>query len=613
MIGLVSVAGEPSRSDVSGVAGSWELRRHLAAASAVSFDFFDTLFVRPLLDPEDTFDLIGLKFGIPEFRTHRRQAQAEAFVRMRAAGRKEITLGDIYACFPKTHVAQKELMKAEYALELSLLEPNPEMFDLLKSLLAAGKKVAITSDMYLSADFFREALKPHGLDHVPLLVSADCNATKRDAGELFGVLAERLGAPVGDILHIGDNHLSDFQRPREIGMRAFHYKPGLVTKMNGAACLTASIGRGLLRTKGQGIRSRYYEELGFVYGGPANWGFLAWIKERARRDKVDHLLFVARDGYALERVARAQSNPGLPGFTYFLGSRTTFTLAAMRADNFSEFIPFLLSGSDGLAPCELLERIGVQPPSARVMADLGLGVDVRITPGLHERLAHFLVAYRWEILKVCKRNRRALYQYLRQLGVEPGSRVALVDVGWSGTTQEAFEMAVKPLMDLDVLGYYFCLANTPERKRRDGTQRMAAMVTAENTSNDVVAKIYDHRVAVELFFSAPHDSVIGLQSGQSGVEPILDAGRGDVEDLSSIAEEIVAGTEAFVRHYSDLMSRLGVSSSPLQTAWPLIEWVTGPGDGVSTLLGKVRNFDAWASSRNHKKGRVQTGHVSVRR
>lgn len=586
-------------SELVAFPGHDELTFQLESASAVSFDFFDTLFIRPLANAEDAFDILGLQYGIGGFRELRRLAQTKAFQRMHAAGRKEITLEDIYACFPESTVSRSTLMAAEHAMELSLVEPNPEIIGLLRNLLKVGTPVVITSDMYLSAGFFREALKPHGLAHVPLFISADRNATKRDSGDLFEIVAQSMGLPPDKILHIGDNHLADVQRAREKGMRAFHYRASDEREISKNAPLAASISVGLLRTRGRDIPHGSFEELGYRYGGPATMGFLEWIKEQARRDQVDHVLFLSRDGYALERISRAQDGHDLPAYSYFLGSRTAYTLAAMTEVNFQQFIPFLLSGSNGLAPCELLERIGVPAPAPKVMADLALGEDVRITPALHDRLASFLFAYRWEILKVCRRNRRALYQYLRQLGLKDGCRVALVDVGWSGTTQEAFEMAVKPLMDLDVVGYYFCLADTPARRRREQTQHMYAMVTAGNTSEKIVANIYTKRVAVELCFSAPHHSVIGLQPKLGGVDPVCDAGRGEIDELSSTAEEIVRGTERFAEHYDELKKRLRLPLTPLQTAWPLIELVTGAGGEVSELLGRVKSFDAWGSSRNH--------------
>lgn len=39
----------------------------------VSFDFFDTLFIRPIDDPEDVFDFIGIKYNISDFRALRKK------------------------------------------------------------------------------------------------------------------------------------------------------------------------------------------------------------------------------------------------------------------------------------------------------------------------------------------------------------------------------------------------------------------------------------------------------------------------------------------------------------------------------------------------------------
>jgi predicted HAD superfamily hydrolase len=584
------------------------LVRLIDTAAAVSFDFFDTLFIRPLAHPEDAFDIIGRRFDIPDFRTLRRSAQSEAFRRMQASGRKEITLANIYDCLIETNTPADILMRAEYELELALVEPNPELFTLFCKILDSGKPVVITSDMYLTSDFFLEVLQPYGLAHVPLFISADCNATKRDTGELFDIVASKLGLRPTDILHIGDNELADVTRSQDKGLMAFFYQASHLQRLQSVKkgiSLASSIGHGLLHSSARDIQPNSYVELGFLYGGAANFGFLEWIKERARTDGIDHVLFLSRDGHALERMARAQADCSLRNFCYFLGSRTAYTLAAINASNFNQFLPFLLSGGDGLAPHELLERIGVCPPSPQIMEDLGLGSNVHLNPALHGKMISFLYAYRWEILKVCKQNRRALYQYLKQVGIGPGSRVALVDVGWNGTTQEAFELAVGPLMNLDVFGYYFCLANTPERFRRDQSQRMSAMVTAENTSAETIAKIYNKRVAVELFFSAPHHSVIGLRSGAAGIEPVLDSGRGDTAGLLKIGQEVSYGIEAYAKHYEALQRRLNLKASPLQIAWPLIECITEKHESLhekntQQLLNAVKNFDAWGSSRNHE-------------
>ncbi|HUH59488.1 MAG TPA: HAD family hydrolase [Candidimonas sp.] len=578
-----------------------ELEILIAGAAAVSFDFFDTLVLRPIADPEDAFDILGLMFGITDFRPRRHAAQVKAFERMRHAGRKEITLADIYHCMDDTGIASHVLMQAEYDLELELVEPNPPMFDLLRRVVASGKPVVIASDMYLPAQFFADALEPHGLRDVPIYISCERNATKRDAGELFTLVVQDLGVAPAAILHVGDNLVSDVTRAREQGLAAYHYLPetrGADSARPGR--LMSSLAVGLLNTRARDIPAGSYTELGFLYGGPAAVGFVHWIEEQAIQDGVDMILFLSRDGYALEQLAVTLEGSHLPPSCYFLGSRTAFTLAAMTEANFNDFIPFLLSGSDGLATCELLERIGVPAPDDGVMEQLGLGKGVVIRAALQDKIADFLHAYRHEILKVCRRNRAALYQYLKQTGLRGGSKVALVDVGWNGTSQEAFELAARPLIDLDIYGYYFCLADTPERARRQERQRMQAMVNIGNTSSPTMAAIYANRAVVELFFSAPHPSIIGLEARQDRIVAIEDPGRGATGHLSPIAQEINAGIAAFARHFYPLRRRLGISLGPVQAAAPLIDLVTDADWRRRPLLGCVKNFDAWGSSRNHE-------------
>nr|VUD34248.1 Predicted hydrolase (HAD superfamily) [Raoultella sp. NCTC 9187] len=64
-----------------------ELAKKIDMAEVVSFDFFDTLYLRPLSDPEDAFTLLGEKLNIENFRAKRQQAQAEAFRVMVQEGR----------------------------------------------------------------------------------------------------------------------------------------------------------------------------------------------------------------------------------------------------------------------------------------------------------------------------------------------------------------------------------------------------------------------------------------------------------------------------------------------------------------------------------------------
>lgn len=576
-----------------------QILQEIDAAEAISFDFFDTLFIRTVLDPEDVFDIVGKKFHIEAFRDLRRAAQSKAFVRMHELGEREITFDGIYSCLGDIGVSSEALKQAEYSIELSLVRPNAELIDLFLRVISSGKPVAITSDMYLPANFFRQALRKHALPEVLVLVSAEHNATKRDHGELFDVLASTLGVAHGKILHIGDNLRSDILQARAKGLATFQYvehrKPPDIKQ----ATPESSVARGLLRTHVHQIPQESFKELGFLHGGPAAVGFLNWIEAQSKKDNIDRVLFLARDGYILNRLANTCLATQLPRFDYLLGSRTAFTLATINEANFDDFLPFFASGSYGLSPCELLERIGVSAPNDAVMKSFGLGKDVKIAPQNITDVKEFVHAYRWEILKVCRRNRRALFTYLKELDIRSGDRIALVDVGWNGTTQEAFELAIHGMSSVNIFGYYFCLASTPERFRRQQTRRMSALFSSDVCSEELLSQIYSNRVGAEFFFSAPHYSVIGLDIGKNGsVIGVEDSRADNQQQLIQINSAVSEGIELFAHSYFSLQREMKMPMTPLNMAMPLVEFICDAKWKDNKLFNQVKNFDAWSFTFN---------------
>jgi predicted HAD superfamily hydrolase len=489
-------------------------------------------------------------------------------------------------------------------LELALLAPKPDVLTLFQALRTAGMKLAISSDMYFPQAFFEQALQQHGIEGVDLLlISAEMDATKRDAGELFDALVRMSETPSNAVLHIGDHAIADVQRAKERGLMAFHYDASPSASREPAE--RAYTLHGLWERCKKPSNDELFQRLGFLYGGPANLGYLQWLAEQAKNDGIEHLLFLSRDGFLLERLASKNVVTDLPTHHYFLGSRVSYYLAAITEKNFSAYVPFLLSGSGGLMPRELLERIGVTPPAENVMRDIGLASDVLITHDLDERLASFLYAWRGEILKVCARNRRALHLYLASLGIQAGAKLGLVDVGWSGSTQEAFAAAVRPWMDVQVTGYYFCLADTPERQMREKQHHMRAMFSSATHDAEFINRIYANRSIVELFFSAPHHTVIGWQADQKNgqTEPVFDAGRGgSPAGLAHITHEISAAAEDFVTCYQAMTTRIGAGLSPSELAQALLHLTVYEDAQCRTFSARIVNFDTWSSSANHSMG-----------
>ncbi|WP_317161497.1 HAD family hydrolase [Burkholderia cenocepacia] len=575
-----------------------QLKNLIASHEAVSFDIFDTLFLRLLRDPEDVFDLLGHRYGIANFRTLRQQAQQRAFQRMHEAGDEEITLDGIYACFDSVAVPAATLRDAELDLELAVTVPNPRLIEAFNAAIV-DKPVVITSDMYLPRAFFDELFRRHGLRPSGVFVSSERNATKRDRGALFDIVARELGVVPSRILHIGDNPVSDITRAQERGFSTFHYVDTVTASEVDQSTPLASLGSGLPRVIPEGPPVGTFGDLGLRYGGPGAVGFLDWIVDQSRRDRIDHLLFVSRDGYVLERMACELTGQVLPPFSYFRGSRVAFATAAANEANFDELTDFFIAGAHGLRPIEVFERIGVTPPADTVMNDIGLGANVVVDDRNIEKVRGLLRACRADILRVCRRNRRGLFQYLVELGIRPGMRVAVVDVGWNGTAQEMLVRALQGLMDIDLHGYYFCLNDSEQTRARERTMRMSALLSRTSIDPARLAKVYANRVAVELFFSAPHDAVIGYEPASDGqVGSVEDPGRDPMPRQRDISNEIVAGMLAFGRQFRAMRALLELKEDPLDTVAPLIHYVERIDQASLELLAGVENFDAWASTRN---------------
>ena len=291
-----------------------KIQKLIKNVDVVSFDIFDTLLFRPYVRPIDLFLHIERHYNAPFFMTCRVGAEQNA--RQKNSTKQDITFDEIYdeidPCF-------QHLKQVELDWERMVLRPNPEMKAIWDFARENGKKIVVASDMYLPTEFIADVLNKNGFGgYDRLYVSGDINQTKA-RGTLFDTIIHDMGVAPKKILHIGDSKKSDYKRPREHGLRAYLY-PHLVktwlknnVRMSkfyrkqddnlGASILVAIMSmRDQAERMGMAIAKNYWEKLGYEYGGPVIYGYTRWIEQTAQNQGIDHLMFVARDGYTLQRV-----------------------------------------------------------------------------------------------------------------------------------------------------------------------------------------------------------------------------------------------------------------------------------------------------------------------
>lgn len=195
---------------------------------AVSFDIFDTLIVRKCGCPQEIFNIVNKKYKeqynshITDFKQLR--IEAEKKVRLHTS-KNEISIGDIYNVISDTvgvSVAQI-LLNLEKETEMEVCVPNKPIVDIYNQV-KDKRDTYIISDMYLEGTFISRLLEKCGIG-VPnkVYVSVDYNQTKRNR-QLFKTVLRENHLHAWNMIHVGDNFISDYLNPKLLGMHSHWLK-----------------------------------------------------------------------------------------------------------------------------------------------------------------------------------------------------------------------------------------------------------------------------------------------------------------------------------------------------------------------------------------------------
>lgn len=303
----------------------WQIKSILSKVDVVSFDIFDTLLLRPYARPTDLFLHLEKLYNKPNFAIARMHAEEYAKdiiiqkVRQECpnttTNKNEITFDSIYEYIEENF---SDLKDKELELEFQTLQPNYEMLEIYKYIKALDKKIIITSDMYLPKDFIEKLLNKNGFtDYNHLYLSSDIGYTKA-SGLLYEYIKNDLAIEPSKILHIGDNYKTDIKTGKKYGFKTLFYqkiiekylqenKRDNILYNNFQQDLGASILIGLKslhyhKKKLNIIKQNYWESIGYDYAGVIGYAYMQFVVQQAKKNNINNILFVARDGYTLQQI-----------------------------------------------------------------------------------------------------------------------------------------------------------------------------------------------------------------------------------------------------------------------------------------------------------------------
>lgn len=517
-------------------------------AKVVSFDIFDTLLLRPYVSPKDLFLHLEEQYGCVGFRDER--VDAERRCRKKNNNLQDISFDLIYEEISPKFKKYKDI---ELNFERQVLYSNIEMKYLWDCAKKLGKTIIICTDMYLPREFLLEILFKNGFGNFDqLFISGEIGKTKK-TGDLFQFVLKQLNLKNNDMLHIGDNKKGDFDVPKRIGIHSILYRQVIEQyylfnkKAKVFSKIHQSLGQSVLLSvnarywhehRFKKIKNGYWDELGYTYAAPLAYGFSKWISGQAKIDGIDHILFVARDGYLLEKA-----------FRYF---RTNIKASYIYAPRLFNLICRLDYKKDQIEQAKTI--VNYFSECSEEIACL------RQSYVFEDKTSYdsFIQQHYSLFEQFAQRNFINYRNYLQQI-VEPEEKIAMVDTKTIAFTSQKL---LEATLDKQIHGFYW--ATLLKQQTRSYQYREFI----QNYYQKYDGKIFSSNWKfIELLLSAPEYSAQGIS--ECG-KPIFKENNSNIDKLLlSNYEKIDYGAGEFFIDLKNIFGDLEINFEQRD----LVEWV----------------------------------------
>lgn len=439
--------------------------RTLSEYDIISFDIFDTLVFRPFAKPADLFMILGERLEIQNFKDIRVKAEQNAREKHNVLyGNTEIKIDDIYEIIEKLTGVKKEYgIQKEIELELEFVRPNPYCKRLFDLLIEQGKRVIACSDMYLPKEHIEKLLKKCGYEGFEeIYVSCEYTFSKRNGG-MYKMLRNKYKNC--SMVHMGDNYNVDIVSAKENGLEAIFSKnvniAGMQYRAENMSPLVGSAYAGMVNMHlhtGLFSYTPYYE-FGYIYGGIYILGYCSWIYRHAKKNNIDRILFLSRDGYIYKKVFDYLYSDVKTEYVYW--SRIAGQKYAIKHD-FHDFITKMIVHK--INNPIVHDTIGdlLKILSLSEMEDLLSKYKLTRDEELSEQNKESLIKFFNDNMDVITELREKELNYLKELfegHIGDSKKISIVDVGWIGSGPLGIKYLLNKVWKKDIEVHCLVAAN----------------------------------------------------------------------------------------------------------------------------------------------------------
>lgn len=453
-----------------------------------SFDIFDTVFTRKVLEPQGIFYYVkeqaeksNLGFGsfftsnyinIRKFSEANVREFYHKTLTVRKSDRREITFDEIFdnmqALYNLTDEQVSFLKEKELEAELDNVIPMYERIGMIERLIENGDTVVLISDMYLSKEMITKMLEKANpiLTTIPLFLSSDYGVQKTTKKLFLEVYRSFEEYNFKEWIHYGDNAFADGKMPKQLGIKSVVHK--VLTFNEYETALTQQINSYesfLLAAKMARFRETHFNKkdyFAYAYISLYFVPYVNWAIGDAMARGIDTLYFISRDGYQLKRIADTiieEKNYKIKT-KYIYGSRKAWRVPSFVNEIDEEFFSPFGNFTDVRSFDKLLKALNMDEqtfdeyfPQLAYVKELE-EIDKPTMNGLVNAFS-LSEKYHEYLLNYAKEGRKIVLEYLNQ-EIDFEEKFAFVEYWGRGYTQDCFTRLVHAATgkELDVPYYY---------------------------------------------------------------------------------------------------------------------------------------------------------------
>ena len=205
----------------------------------------------------------------------------------------------------------------------------------------------------------------------------------------------------------------------------------------------------------------YFYNFGYERFGPVLYGFIKWMYEDLKKEGIQEVYFMARDGYIMQKVYRELGyNNDIPD-KYFEASRRSLRVPSYCDDynleNVIKESPLLSTTNME----QLLDSLGLEISDYKEKIEkYGFTLEEHIKRDElinNDRFIKFYEEIKQDVIDNSSTEKENLIKYLKQYDFN--KKIAIVDIGWGGSMQKNLIQTLDNQgISNNITGYYLGLS-----------------------------------------------------------------------------------------------------------------------------------------------------------